>query len=311
VEASSKKLIDQSYFKSSLDYRQRAGLLLEASLRIAVTMNSYRLAKTIIETVSMFKIGVQDPLTAPTLHWFKSIMTKQYSSAGLPRLAISDLQVEAADVVADNKDNNIEEGQDENNNKNTEDDTKQTQATIPTRPIVTGEMAAITLTMERTHAEAFTKVKIAQCQQQGIPPQIALQAYREGWWVLVRLKKASDDADGNDKTQPYSEVNNNNPLLALLTEQDKQKFSVEQDENRLIVAWPMIVQNMAQKSGKVKIQFKAPPVPGRYTIYLAVKSQEFLGTDQEFELTLDVVDRGDDGDQTQGLASDEESKKDK
>lgn len=222
-------------------------------------------------------------------------------------MAISDLQVEAADVVA-NKNNSSGEGQDESNNN---EDTKQTQSTVPTRPIVTGEMAAITLMMERTHAEAFTKVKIAQCQQQGIPPQIALQAYREGWWVLVRLKRTSDNADGNNETEPYSEVNNNNPLVALLTEQDKDKFAVEQDENRLIVAWPMIVQNMAQKSGKVKIQFKAPPAPGRYTIYLAVKSQEFLGTDQEFELILDVAESGDDGDQTQGLARNEESKKDK
>jgi hypothetical protein len=302
VEASSKKLIDQTYFKSSMDYRQRAGLLLEASLRIAVTMNSYRLAKTIIETVSMFKIGVQDPLAGPTLHWFQSIMTKQYSAAGLPRLAISDLQVEA---IAPNS-NNSEEDQDESSNNNNNED--QNQATIPTRPIVTGEMVAITLMMERTHAEAFTKVKVAQCQQQGIPPQIALQSYREGWWVLVRLKKVNDDT--NEETQPYSETNNNSPLLALLTEQDKQKFAAEKDDNRLIVAWPMIVQNMAQKSGKVKIQFKAPPVAGRYTIYLAVKSQEFLGADQGFELTLDVVDSGDDGDHAQGLTSSEESKKD-
>ena len=52
----------------------------------------------------------------------------------------------------------------------------------------------------------------------------------------------------------------------------------------------MIVQNMAQKSGKIRVQFKAPSVPGQYTVCLAVKSQEFLGTDQEIELPMTVVD---------------------
>ena len=250
MEASSKKLIDPTYFKASMEYRQRAGLLLEASLRIACTMNSYRLAKTIIEAVSQFKIGVQDPLAKNTLDWFNTVMTKQYSEAGLPRLAISDLNVETPDE----------------------------------KEIATGDLSAITLNMERVHAEAFTKVKVAQCQQQGIPPQIALQSYREGWWVLVRLKKI----DGGET--PKSEVNPKSMLNDLLSDAEKAKFEDEKDENRLLVAWPMIVQNMAQKSGKVKVQFKAPSVPGKYKIYLAVKSQEFLGTDQEFELPVTVVD---------------------
>ena len=80
------------------------------------------------------------------------------------------------------------------------------------------------------------------------------------------------------------------PLLTLLTDADKAKFASEKNGNRLVVAWPMIVQNMAQKSGKVKVQLKAPSEPGKYMVYLAVKSQEFLGTDQEFALPIDVVD---------------------
>ena len=39
-----------------------------------------------------------------------------------------------------------------------------------------------------------------------------------------------------------------------------------------------------------KVQFKAPSEPGKYIVYLGVRSQEFLGTDQEFELPIDVVD---------------------
>ena len=38
-------------------------------------------------------------------------------------------------------------------------------------------------------------------------------------------------------------------------------------ENRLTTAWrPLIVQNVALKGGKLKIQFKAPEVPGRYRL---------------------------------------------
>lgn len=256
VEASSKKLIDQTYFKSSLEYRQRAGLLLEASLRIAVTMHSYRLAKTIIETVSMFKIGVRDPLAPKTLDWFHSIMTKQYTAAGLPKLLISDLRVEPPPGEAE---------------------------------IATDDTSVITLTMERAHAEAFTRIKVAQCQAQGIPPQIALQTYREGWWLLIRVKKVSADGSSHGDTL-YNEEIKEIPLLTLLTDAEKAKFASEKNENRLVVAWPMIVQNMAQKSGKVKVQFKVPSAPGRYVVCLAVKSQEFLGSDQEFELPIDVVD---------------------
>lgn len=251
VEASGKKLIDQTYFKGSMEYRQRVALLLEASLRIAVTMKSYRLAKTIVEAVSMFKIGIPDPVSPKTLAWFNSVMIKQYSAAGLPRLSITNLQIEPT----------IEGATD----------------------IATDETAAITLDMERVHAEAFTKVKVAMCQQQGIPPQIALQSYREGWWVLVRAKKV-DGGSGPTIATP------NNPLTELLQEADKIKFEKESEENRLLVAWPMIVQNMAQQSGKVKVQFKAPSAPGTYQIFLAVKSQEFLGADQNFELTLEVKD---------------------
>lgn len=258
VEASSQKLIDQTYFKSSLEYRQRAGLLLEASLRLAVTMHSYRLAKTIIETVAMFKIGVRDPLAPKTLDWFHSIMTKQYTATGLPKLLVSDLQVEPPAGEAE---------------------------------IATDDACAITLSMERAHAEAFTRIKVAQCQAQGIPPQIALQTYREGWWLLIRVKKINHDNDNNSDAPIYNDIDGKDgPLLSLMSDVDKEKFAVEKHENRLVVAWPMIVQNMAQKSGKVKVQFKAPSEPGKYIVYLGVRSQEFLGTDQEFELPIDVVD---------------------
>eukprot|EP00979_Chaetoceros_neogracilis_P004324 scaffold766_cov185-Chaetoceros_neogracile.AAC.4 len=40
-----------------MEYRQRTGLLLEAALRVAGSVRSYRLYKTIVECVTMFKIG--------------------------------------------------------------------------------------------------------------------------------------------------------------------------------------------------------------------------------------------------------------
>ena len=230
---------------------------MEASLRIAVTMHSYRLAKTIIETVSMFKIGVRDPLSPKTLDWFQGIMTKQYTASGLPKLLISDLQVEPPAGEAE---------------------------------IATDDISVITLNMERAHAEAFTKIKVAQCQAQGIPPQIALQTYREGWWLLIRVKKINADGSTNGDTVYNNDDLKDLPLLSLLTDAEKANYASEKNENRLVVAWPMIVQNMAQKSGKVKVQLKAPSEPGKYMVYMAVKSQEFLGTDQEFEMPIDVVD---------------------
>ena len=51
-----------------------------------------------------------------------------------------------------------------------------------------------------------------------------------------------------------------------------------------------IVQNVAQKSGKVRIQFKAPPLPGKYKFTVSVKSQDFLGADQEFSMEATILD---------------------
>lgn len=248
VEAHSKNMIDPTYFQGNMGYRQRAGLLLEAALRLSVSLKSYRLAKTIIEAVCMFKVGVKD-ISDETVSTFKESMIKQYTEEGLPKLGISDLSMETP-------------GEEE---------------------MATDDLCAITMTAAREHAEAFTKVKIAMCQKQGIPPQVALQTYREGWWVLVRAKKI----DGGET--PKSE-SSESPLTKMMNNSDKQKFDQEKDENSLLAAWPMIVQNMAQKSGKIKVQFKAPSVPGKYEMYIAVKSQEFLGTDQDLKLTVDIVD---------------------
>jgi len=273
LEAAGNGKIDQTYFKGTMEYRQRAGALLESCLRIAVSLQSYRLAKTIIETVCMFKIGVQDPLNPNTIQWFNSMMLKQYGGPqGLPRLKITDQNISNPDYPE----------------------------------MATGDKVALTMEMDRTHAELFTRVKIAMCQKQGIPPQVGLQTYREGWWILIRAEKLDG---GATPTADFS----NNTLLDLLDSKDTEKFDEEKDTDRLLSAFPIIVQNINQKSGKVKIQFKAPSVAGKYKFTVGVKSQEFLGADQEFDLTREVVDvttvSREEKKETE--PSDEEPKKDK
>uniref|UniRef100_A0A7R9WQT7 SEC63 domain-containing protein n=1 Tax=Craspedostauros australis TaxID=1486917 RepID=A0A7R9WQT7_9STRA len=134
------------------------------------------------------------------------------------------------------------------------------------------------------HAESFTPQKIAMYQKQGIPPQIALQSYRESWWFLVRAERLDGPA-------PKTEMKiNTNGILQAVKEEDLAKFKSATFEDQLITAWPMVVQNVAQKSGRVGINFLSPTDPGKYKFTVIVKSQDFLGADQEFDVTGTVID---------------------
>jgi hypothetical protein len=150
--------------------------------------------------------------------------------------------------------------------------------------MATGDVLLINLDLGRQHAEAFTRQKIAMCQKQGIPPQVALQAYREGWWYFLRAERLDGDVAASTL-----EIKTDG-ILSQVESADVERFKKSKFEERLLTAWPMIVQNVAQKSGKVKIQFKAPSVPGKYKFIVAVKSQDFLGADQEFSVEADLVD---------------------
>ena len=251
MEAGSKGLVDQTYFKTTMEYRQRAGLLLEAALRVAVALRSYRLAKTIVEAVTMFKVGTMSATDAKNIEWFQGVMKRQYGC--VPVLKITNLVVETDD----------------------EDE------------IATGDTCTAKMDIERLHAENFTKQKIALCKKQGIPPQVALQTYREGWWVMVRAEKL----DGGKVPPPPDDPKNQ--MKKLLKDVDLEKYASEEQENRLLTAWPMMVQNVAQKSGKIKIQFKAPAVPGKYRFHISIKSQEFLGADVELVQESTIIDVAD------------------
>jgi hypothetical protein len=251
VEAGKKNFIDPTYFKATMEYRQRTGLLLEAALRVAGSVRSYRLYKTIVEAVSMFKIGTSDALSEDNIMWFKEVMQRTYGPLGTPRVIISDMDLETP-------------GEDE---------------------IATEDNCKLQITLNRTHAESFTKQKMAMAQKQGIPPQVVMQTYREGWWILVRCKKLDGDTESNN------EFLDKNPLLAALDNGAKKHFAGESEENRLLNAWPFIISNIAQKEGKVNVSFKAPSTPGKYKFMVDIKSQEFLGCDQILSLEKEVLDK--------------------
>jgi hypothetical protein len=245
VEAGSKQLVDPTYFKGSMEFRGRCALLLEAALRTAVACRNYALAKTIVETVGMFKIGCTSP---EKVAWFDGVMQKQYQC--LPRLKIENASVEC----------------------------------VGEEQLATGDVLALGLELTRLHAEAFTRQKIAMFQKQGIPPQVALQSYREGWWFLARAERL-------DGTTPASALGiKTDGILKEVAANDVAKFQKATFEERLLTAWPMVVQNVAQKTGKVKIQFLAPSVPGRYKFTVSIKSQDFLGADQDFSVEGTIVD---------------------
>jgi len=252
IEAGKNQLIDPTYFRTTMEYRQRTGLLLEAALRVAGSVRSYRLYKTIVECVAMFKIGTTSVSDEETLAWFKDIMQKTYGGpTGVPRVIIGDIDIATPD----------------------EDE------------IATDDTCKLQIEINRPHAENFTKQKIAMAQKQGIPPQIALQTFREGWWILIRCKKLDGDAPVDNEHMTK------NPLLAALDNGSKKKFESEVEENRLLNAWPFIVSNITQKSGKVNVTFKAPSAPGKYKFFIDVKSQEFLGCDHVFTVEKDIIDK--------------------
>lgn len=264
-------MIDQTYFKPTVEFRQRTAMLLEAALKVATSIRSYRLAKTIVETHTMFKIGTTSP---NNIEWFQGVVMKQYGV--IPKLEVTELNV------------------------HTEDEDE-----IATNDTCTAEM-----NVARLHAENFTKQKIAQCQKQGIPPQLGLQTYREGWWIMIRGKKLDGGSIPATSQIEYPDK----ILMDLLNNVDLDKFSGEKQEKHLLTAWPMMVQNVAQKSGKIKLKFKAPTVPGKYRFYITIMSQDFLGSDMELTCDRDIVDEASvtvREDKNQDELEEDESKKEK
>ncbi|KAL3905697.1 MAG: hypothetical protein SGILL_009574, partial [Bacillariaceae sp.] len=157
LEAASKQNIDQTYFRASAEFRQRCAILLEATLRLSIGFRNLTKKKRIVEAVCIFKIGFKSP---DEVECFDGITKKPYVRV-LPRLQIDNT------TIANSKEQYEE--------------------------MATGDVLLISLELTRLHAEAFTRQKIAMFQKQGIPPQVGLQSYREGWWYFLRGERM----DGN------------------------------------------------------------------------------------------------------------------
>lgn len=234
--------VDQTYFKNVLEFRQRSGLLLEVCLRIACAARSYRLVKTIVQTVAMFKIGVMNASDPRVLAWFHRTMQTQYGGPdGVPRLVIK----------------------------------KKSLATPGEDDICTGEHCIISVDIERVHAELFLKNKLELCRKQGIPPQIALQSFREVWWVLIRYRRT--DGEENVVADPIPPPGSLAALASDIAKSEDRRY-------RLIHAYPFVVAQINKKEGTVKAQLKAPSTPGTYTYSISILSQEFLGCDVDIEI---------------------------
>jgi len=317
VAAGPKGLIDPTYFSATMEYRQRVGQVLEGTLRMACTLRSYRLASSILDAIVMFKIGLVDVKSDGPKKWFNDLMTKQYGAEGVPKLIFGDkyLGVPAFDPDKDGIDENMSE--EEKKKKEAENMMKAASKQVTT----TDEKMGLEIQITRQHAESFTKEKLVMAQAQGIPPQIAMQAYREAWFILVRARKLDGNSpdltwegalgDSKYPATKHMEIlkEKKDSLYELLDSETVTAFTKEFAspktlcDNRIVIGWPFVISNVAQKTGKVKIHLPPPVEPGRYEFIVNIKSQEFVGVEEEFALMVDVA---------QGVEADSsESKKDK
>lgn len=248
-------MIDSIYFQSTMEYRKRTIVLLEATLRYIGSTRSYKLNKTICECYTMFKLGVTSVSSPSFISQFQESMAKTFDGPmGIPRIIITELDIVNPDE----------------------------------EKIATEDASSLEMQLTRVHGENFMKQKIAMAIKQGIPPQIALQTFREGWWILLRCKKLGGDSNGDE----HAAFIDKHPMFANCSTDILEKFKKEKPEDLLINAWPFVVSNMQQLGGKVKLGFVAPKVPGKYKFYIDIKSQDYLGCDQAFTLEKEILDKG-------------------
>lgn len=305
IAAGPKGLIDPTYFQATAEYRQRVGQMLDATLRMACSLKCYRLASSILDTILMFKIGLMKLDSEETVKWFNELMVKQYGPDGVPKLAIEEkfLGVPISEPV---KEAGKEKSQAEK--KEAEKNRIARQIMQTKQVTTTDEKMALEMQITRQHAESFTKEKLAMCQRQNIPPQIAMQSYREAWFILVRATKIHengtpdmdwDGALGNAQTGYTNYMGflkeKSESLYNMLEPETIKSFEKEFGskelyvENKIVIGWPFVISNVAQKTGKVKIHLPPPLEPGKYEFRVTMKSQDFVGVGEQFSLVVDVA----------------------
>jgi hypothetical protein len=266
MDAGMKQLIDQTYFKASMDFRNRITMMLEACIQLAATFQSFTLLSTVLLAMTTFKIGIT--MDEKTIPWFNTLMTRQYNI--LPRLKVHSKTIREAPLTND-------EGANDDNDLVVVDGKKIT--------LHAEADAEVILDVERIHAAHFLKVKAEQFQKQGIPPQIGLQSYRERWWFMLRMKRTKDP-------QPSCAPIRISPEAPFsIDPQNLALFEGVPSEDRLLTAWPMTITNISQQKGRVKVQFPAPSEPGSYKYLVRIQSVDFLGADQDLEFDVLVIEK--------------------
>ncbi|KAL7428966.1 hypothetical protein ACHAXM_003204 [Skeletonema potamos] len=316
--------IDPTYFQSTMEYRQRVGQQLDNVLRFACTLRCFPLAMATLDAIVMFKIGLMDVTSDKDKMWFHDLMVKQYGEKGTPKLLLEDTYLGVPTIEPNDETTTNDSTTKTDAEKKEEEKNKLVQLIAQARQVTTtDEKMSLEMQITRQHAESFTREKLAMCERQGIPPQIGMQAYREAWFIIVRAYKFDnngmydtkwDGAMGGSNPNHFEILKENkHPLFEMLSHETLKVFEQEFKEQetvcdrKVIVGWPFVITNVAQKSGKVKIHLPPPDIPGRYEFVVTIKSQEFLCDVEEFKLVVDVAQ----GVKKEEEEDDKESKKDK
>lgn len=290
LKAGPSGMIDKTYFNGTLEFRGRVGQLLDAALKMACTLKCYRLALSILDAIVMFKTGLDSADDPGYVAHFKNLMAEQYGPSGIPRLIFTEKYLGVP--ITEHPGHAPTETNDKEAEKN-----KITQLVEQTKAVTsTDETMSLVLNVTRQHAESFTKQKLAECVKQGVPPQVVLNSYKEGWFVMVRASKVGGSLSKTDHIYGTDHLEvmkaGGNKLYEMLNEETvaafKAEFEEDQDDKRLVLAWPFEIKNVAQKAGRVAVKLHPPREEGKYLFHIMFKSTEFLGADEEFTLELDV-----------------------
>lgn len=262
ITAGSQKKLDETYFRAASEARQRIIMLLNGALKVAAELGHPKLCQTVIETIAHFKVGGH-PKGNSTMAWFTEIMDKTYGTRPQLQLRKKELR------------------------EHVEGDPKGVGPVIPADAVLPCNSQVILLIeVERMHAEAFLRQKLALCQQQGIPPQEGLKSFREPWWFLVNgPKRMRDDNENNTSSWPPESI------LSYKVSADHLALFERDSERVLVQITPMIIPNISQKQLAVRMGLKTPSQPGTYKIEASLCSAEFIGadmTDITFEIQCSV-----------------------
>ena len=236
---------------------------------------NYPLVYKILQTSVLFRVGCF-PYNKEKVDWFHSVVKRQYGV--IPSVSITSCTIETL-------------GEDE---------------------IATNDTCTVSMTLKRSHAEAFMKGKIAIAEKQGIPKEFVLQSYREVWWVLIRCKlltKAnSDDPDEYDYPKHLEE------LEKVFGPKVYEFYPKSIKKDKLLSIWPMTFSKVGIEEGNAKVKFLVPSLPGKYKFSVELVSNEFMGCDSlcdvddgGFVVECDILD----SEEIQRKEDEEDDKKEK